>query len=186
VLIAQTLRPQEASLVSPPQVREVVERHGPFVCRSLRHLGVREDDLDDTMQDVFLVVHRRLEDYEERGRTRAWLYSICRRVVVSQRRKLARWQDKKNAANPPEPSIEPTQLAHVENREALELGYQLLDQLTKEERQIFLLYEVEDMPMIEIAQALGCRLQTAYSRLYKARTRILAAAERAVIERTED
>jgi RNA polymerase sigma-70 factor, ECF subfamily len=166
-------------------VREVVERHGTFVCRSLRHLGVREVDLDDMMQDVFLVVHRRFDDYEERGRTRAWLYSICRRVVVSQRRKLARWQDRTNVA-PAEPAVAPTQFEHVDNREALSLGYRLLEQLPPQERQIFLLYEVDDLPMAEIAAALGVRLQTAYSRLYKARARIVAAAERLTAERPED
>jgi RNA polymerase sigma-70 factor (ECF subfamily) len=149
----------------------VVEQYGTFVCRSLRHLGVREVDLDDTMQDVFLVVHRRLDDYEDRGRTRAWLYSICRRVVVSHRRKSARWHDLPNAP-PAELAVAPTQFEHVENREALVWGIRLLDQLAPQERQIFLLYEVEGLTMAEIAERLGCRLQTAYSRLYKARARI--------------
>jgi len=71
-------------------LRDVFETHAPFVCRSLRQLGVSETDLDDVLQEVFVVVHRRLPDYRESGRARAWLYSICRRLSQAQRRKTRR------------------------------------------------------------------------------------------------
>ncbi|MDD9947089.1 MAG: sigma-70 family RNA polymerase sigma factor [Myxococcales bacterium] len=156
----------------PLRLGEVFREHGPFVCRSLRYLGVKEPDLDDMLQEVFVVVCRRLGDYEEKGRTRAWLYSICTRVVRSHRRKLGR---RREAALVTEEPVAPVQLNQVEDAEALALGRELLERLPKAQREVFMLYEVEDMPMSEIAQALGCPLQTAYSRLYKARRRILAA-----------
>lgn len=159
----------------PLRLGEVFREHGPFVCRSLRYLGVREADLDDMLQEVFVVVCRRLSDYEEKGRTRAWLYSICTRVVRSQRRKVGR---RREAPLVVDESVAPQQLEQLEDREALALGWQLLEQLPSAQREVFVLYEVEDMPMSEIAQALGCPLQTAYSRLYKARARILSELER--------
>ena len=85
-----TRGPHGSATHLPPQLREVYEEHGPFVIRSLRYLGVREADLDDTLQEVFLVVYQRLNDYEEKGRARAWLYSICTRVAHAQRRKFGR------------------------------------------------------------------------------------------------
>jgi RNA polymerase sigma-70 factor, ECF subfamily len=68
----------------------VFEQHGAFACRILRSLGVHEADLDDMLQEVFLVVCRRQSDYEEQGRARSWMYSICRRVATAQHRGYVR------------------------------------------------------------------------------------------------
>lgn len=174
-IVSETRRPREPTADLPSRLREVFDEHGPFVCRSLRYLGVPEADLDDLLQEVFMVVCKRMSDYEETGRTRAWLYSICTRVVHAQRRKVRR---RRESGPPPEQAASASQLTQVQDREALELGWRLLQQLPEQQREVFVLYEVEDMPMSEIAQALHCPLQTAYSRLYKARERIMAEVER--------
>lgn len=163
---------------APPRLREVFEEHGGFVSRSLRRLGVPDADLDDLVQEVFLVVYQRLNDYEEKGRARAWLYSICTRVTRAQQRKVGRRRERVALEYAEEPTA-PTQLAKLEDRQALALGYSFLSKLPPEQREVFLLYEVEDLPMAEIALALACPLQTAYSRLHKARERILAEVQRA-------
>jgi RNA polymerase sigma-70 factor (ECF subfamily) len=160
------------------RLRDVFEAHGGFVCRSLRRLGVPEADLDDMLQEVFMVAYQRLSDYEERGRARAWLYSICTRVALAQRRKLSRRRESLTP-EPPDFQTAATQHQHVEHGEALALGQRLLALLPPDQREVFVLYEVEDMPMAAIAEALGCPLQTAYSRLHKARERIFAAVTRA-------
>jgi len=173
--VTGTRGPHELAADLPSRLRELFDEHGAFVCRSLRYLGAPEADLDDLLQEVFLVVHQRLSDYEEKGRVRSWLYSICTRVAHAQRRKLGRRRESALVADDAAP---PTQLDGVENREALELGWRLVQQLPQQQREVFVLYEVEDMPMSEIAQALNCPLQTAYSRLYQARARILAEVQR--------
>ena len=160
----------------PPRLRDLFDQHAAFVCRSLRHLGVVESDLDDMLQEVFLVVHQRLPDYQERDRARSWLYSICARVALAQRRKRSRRRESMGEELPISP-VEPGQLQSVEDREALTLGHRLLALLPQEQREVFMLYEVEEMPMREIAEAVGCPLQTAYSRLYKARERIVVEME---------
>jgi RNA polymerase sigma-70 factor, ECF subfamily len=164
------------------QAPDIFAQHGAFVRRTLRYLGVGESDLDDLMQEVFLVVHRRLDHFEEKGRTRAWLYSICLRVTFSQRRKRACWHKKTRISALRAESTEPSQHEHVEHNEALMRGVQLLNQLAPHQRQIFVLYEVHDLSMSEIAETLGCKLQTAYSRLHRARSQISAAAERIAAE----
>lgn len=148
------------------------DEYGPFAARVLRSLGVHDTDLDDVLQEVFLVVARRGGDYEEHGRARAWMYSICRRLALAQHRRRVRDREF-IAAQFAEATTAPTQLDELSDREALELGWLLVNQLPPKQRQVFLLYEVEDMSMPEIARLLGCPLQTAYSRLHKARTRIV-------------
>jgi RNA polymerase sigma-70 factor (ECF subfamily) len=174
--------PVASGALLPAQLRRAFEQHGDFACRILRSLGVQERDLDDALQDVFLVVARRQQDYEEHGRARAWMYSICKRVAIAQRRRYRRARETSEARSV-EASIAPTQLKNIQDREALELGRRLLEQLPPKQREIFLLYEVEDMAMAEIARLVGCPLQTAYSRLHQARTRIVAVVERTAAER---
>jgi len=129
------------------------------------------------LQEVFLVVYQRLGDYEERSRARSWLYSICVRVASGQRRKVNRRRENVTMELPEQRSA-PAQLQDVEDREALLLGHRLLALLPDEQREVFVLYEVEEMPMTEIAAALGCPLYTAYSRLRTARLKLLAEVAR--------
>jgi RNA polymerase sigma-70 factor, ECF subfamily len=175
--VIATRQGYELTKEQPMQLRELFEAHATFVCRSLRRLGIPEADLDDMLQEVFLVVCQRLTEYVERGLARPWLYSICRRIALAQRRKLYRRREDVSA-EPVEAYTAASQLQSVEDREALRLGQHLLSLLPGEQREVFVLYEVEDMTMQEISEALGCPLQTAYSRLYKARQRVLSAVER--------
>lgn len=158
-------------------LREFFAEHAPFVCRSLRRLGVPETDMDDMLQEVFMVVHQKLPKYQEVGRSRSWLYSICRRLAQSQRRKRLRRRESLMPA-PPEGHTTGGQEECVQNRQALALGEELLARLPTEQREVFVLYEVEELGMAEIAEAVGCPLQTAYSRLHAARARVLAEVAR--------
>ena len=178
MLATDTIVQPNPALELSPRIKDIFALHGAFVRRTLRYLGVNDADLDDLVQEVFLVVHRRFDRFQEKGRTRAWLYSICVRVTYSQRRKHARWQKKTRIAALRAESMEPSQHEQVEHNEALSRGVELLNELAPHQRQIFVLYEVHDLPMSEIAQTLGCNIQTAYSRLHRARTQISAAAER--------
>lgn len=182
--VAEAKRQHASSPEAPVRLRSLFDEHGAFVCRSLRVLGVPEADLDDALQEVFLVVFQRMHDYEERGRARAWLYSICTRVVRSHRRKLRRRREEVTFEVPDAPAA-PTQLDRIAEQQALALGQQLLARLPQEQRDVFWLYEVEDVPMTEIARALDCPLQTAYSRLHKARERVVAAARQLDTEDSE-
>ena len=64
--------------------------HARFVWLSLQRLGIHPSDLDDIAQDVFMIVHRRLDTFDRRARISTWLFGICMRVAANYRRRR-RW-----------------------------------------------------------------------------------------------
>jgi RNA polymerase sigma-70 factor, ECF subfamily len=159
-------------------LREVFDAHAAFVFRVLRRLGVPEGDLDDAAQDVFVVVHRNLSQYDHRCALRSWLFGIAYRVAASHRRKVRRRREEVRADVPVE-AIQASQHDRVLLAEAHRLLLDALDELEPERRAVFVLYELEQMTMPEVAQAVGCPLKTAYSRLYAARDSVRAHVLRA-------
>jgi len=160
-----------------PSVRSVVRLYAPFVGRSLRYLGIGESDVEDAAQEVFVVVLRRLDDFEGRSSLQTWLYGICVRIALAYRRKVSRRKEHV-VDEPPAPSIPPPQPAKLEQEEARARLQRILEGLDEAKRSVFVLYEIERMPMKEVAEALGCPLQTAYSRHQAARKHVLGAFER--------
>src|SRR5687767_2802019 len=69
---------------------QVYDEHVDFVWRSARRLGVPGTFADDVVQQTFLVVHRRLHDFEHRSSVKTWLFSILLRVVQDHRRSMRR------------------------------------------------------------------------------------------------
>jgi RNA polymerase sigma-70 factor (ECF subfamily) len=160
-----------------PSVRSIVRLYAPFVGRSLRYLGIGDSDVEDAAQEVFVVVHRRRDDFEGRSSLQTWLYGICVRIAMAHRRKTSRRKEQV-VDEPPTPSIPPPQPADIERREARERLQRILDGLDEAKRNVFVLYEIEHLPMKDVAEALGCPLQTAYSRHQAARKHVLSAFDR--------
>jgi RNA polymerase sigma-70 factor (ECF subfamily) len=153
----------------PLDLAAVFDAHATFVGRTLRCLGVHDREVPDAMQEVFLVVHRRLPELRKPSALRSWLYAICLRKAMALRRKAARRREE-SMAEPPEPRGErSTPHDDLEKARALAAALEMLDGLDDDKRAVFVLYEVEQLPMSEVADAVGCPLQTAYSRLYAAR-----------------
>ena len=176
-----------ASLVSGPSaaqpndLRGIFDAYAPFVWRTLRHLGVSDSDLDDVCQDVFVAVHKRLASFEGRSSLRTWIYGICLRVA-SDRRRLAHVRRELPVAEVSQEAMAPTQFDDYARSEARELLASLLEVLDADKRAVFVLYEIEELSMKEVAEVVGCPLQTAYSRLHAARKLILEAAARARVK----
>jgi len=147
------------------------------VWRALRHLGVAEADVEDASQDVFVVVHRRLADFRGDSSIKTWVYGICVRVAADYRRR-ARVVREVPAAEPPAVAQPPEQDEQFARRQSVQQLARILDQLDDEKRAVFVLYEVEELTMIEVAKALECPLQTAYSRLHAARRYVLDEARK--------
>jgi RNA polymerase sigma-70 factor, ECF subfamily len=143
--------------------RQIFEQHAAAVGRTLRYLGVAEADLTDAAQEVFLVVNRRYGEFEGRSSLSTWIREICVRVALAQRRRHRRRREDV-VSEPPEPSVDADQHALVERREQRALLTRLLDTLDDGQRDLIVLHEIEKLPMREVAAALGCPLQTAYSR----------------------
>ncbi len=150
------------------EFRAIFHAHAPFVWRVLRRLGVAESDVEDVAQETFLVVHRRLADFEGRSQLRTWIYGICIRVASDHRRR-AHVRREQATDRPPERVGSAPQPKELEQRQARALLDAALARLDDDKRAVFVLFEIEEVPMKEVAEALGCPLQTAYSRLHAAR-----------------
>ena len=150
--------------------------HFAFVWRSLRRLGIAEEDAADAAQDVFIIVHRKLPEFAGRSRLTTWLYGICFRVASERRRAVPRPQiGEQEAAAFVSRQADPGALA--ERHQGLALLERVLDRLPDEQRAVFCLFELEGMTGDEIAEALEIPLGTAYSRLRLARVAFAAAVE---------
>jgi len=147
---------------------DVVRQHGDYVWRVVRYLGVPEDDIPDVCQEVFLVVLRRIDSVQNERQIKSWLYGICLRVVSNHRRSLRRRREVL-ADVPPERTASPTQHRHVERTETRAILLRLLDRLEESKRSVFVMHEIEQLPMPAIADLLGIPVGTGYSRLRAAR-----------------
>jgi RNA polymerase sigma-70 factor (ECF subfamily) len=156
----------------------LVVAHAARVWRSLRYLGVRDAELADASQEVFLIVHRRLHEFRGDAKLETWLYAICLGVSRNLRRKQQRRRESDLEAVPS--WFDPPQEAEIDQqRLRAELRW-ALEQITAEQREVFVLYELEELPMSAIAKAVGCPLFTAYSRLRLARKALARLLERAL------
>ncbi|MEY4544506.1 MAG: hypothetical protein RL685_701 [Pseudomonadota bacterium] len=149
----------------------IFSEHAPFVLRVLRHLGVPGSDVQDQAQEVFVGVHRGLAGFDGRSSLRTWIYGICVRVASNHRRK-AYVRRERAVAEPPE-AIDPVAQQAMEHGQRWPALQRLLDTLDADKREVFVLYELEELSMREVAEACGCPLQTAYSRLHAARRLLL-------------
>jgi RNA polymerase sigma-70 factor (ECF subfamily) len=168
-----------------PEVRElpvfadVFRAHAPFTWRCLRRLGVAASDAEDVCQEVFVVVHKKLGEYDGRSSLRAWIYGIAVRKASDYRRlarvrheKLVEAPGEERATNAPGPE------RSLEHRRDLELLDRALGELDDDKRNAFVLHEIEGLTLAEVAAAVSCPLQTLYSRLNAARRHVEAALDR--------
>jgi RNA polymerase sigma-70 factor (ECF subfamily) len=162
-------RPATAAEGGAIDVEAAYRDHAAFVWRLLRGMGVREADVPDVVQEVFLTAHRRAADTVIHSSLRAWLYGICIRLAANYRRRRHHGAERLCFPVP-----EPRQTRSDRVGAKLDL-LRALDTLDENQRAVFLLYEVEGLSMPEVAAALACPLTTAYSRLYAGRRRVRAA-----------
>jgi RNA polymerase sigma-70 factor (ECF subfamily) len=163
--------------IARPTFDEVYEEHFDFVFRSARRLGVPAANIDDAVQDVFLVVYRRLGDFEGRASMRTWLFGIAMRVAQDHRRRAKRkathgplGEDVVDAAPGPETT--------AAGLEAVQIFHQLLERLDEDRRAVFVLADIEGMTAPEVAQELGIAVRTVYTRLEAARRMFEEVVER--------
>ncbi|MFI5306115.1 MAG: RNA polymerase sigma factor [Polyangiales bacterium] len=163
-------RPQPTT--SALDVGRVFREHAALVERALRRFGVAERDVHDARQEVFLVVYRKLGEFENRALLSTWLYRIAWNVASELRRKACNRHER---LEPPSPeSLQHDPLAMLEQRDELAAVMRALEGLDADKREVFMLYELLDLSMQEVAARVGCPLKTAFSRLYAARRLVLA------------
>jgi RNA polymerase sigma-70 factor, ECF subfamily len=148
--------------------RRLFEEQVEFVWRVLRRYGVPDRDVDDVCQEVFLIVHRKLGEFEGRSSIRTWIYGIAARTAIAARRKAhARRELLEPMAT--EQSVEPTQHEQTDQRRELSQVEAVLATMDIEKREAFVLYELEGLSVAEVALAIGVPENTALYRLHRAR-----------------
>ncbi|HTQ02422.1 MAG TPA: RNA polymerase sigma factor [Polyangiaceae bacterium] len=156
-----------------PSLEALYDEHFAFVWRSLRGLGVAQSQLDDATQEVFVVVHRRGEEFERRSSVRTWLFAIAFRVAANFRRGA-----KRRAADPLSSELEseqPTPEQGAERAEMVHFVERVLDGLEDGQRAAFTACILEGMSAPEAADALGLNVNTLYSRLRAVRAKFASA-----------
>lgn len=159
-----------------PPFREIYREHFGFVFRTLRALGVPGASLDDAVQEVFVVVHRRLGDFEGRSTLRTWLFSITHKVALNARRRERR----KGGLSPldvdtPDPRRSPEE--QTEAARSWRFVHGFLENLDEGKRAVFVLCLLEEATAVEAADALGIPVNTVYSRLHALRRSFRAALQ---------
>jgi RNA polymerase sigma-70 factor (ECF subfamily) len=168
---AESPRVKGATAPRPPaSFEEVYAEHFDFVFRTMRRLGVPLELVDDAVQEVFLVVHRRLGEFEGRAALTTWLYRIVVRVAQHARRSALR----KGIADPEDPDTLPIAEAdgpyeQATRAEGVRILQRVLGELDDDKRVVFVLAEYEELSVRDIAATLGENVNTVASRLRAAR-----------------
>lgn len=158
-----------------PDLAQIYREQHRFVWRIVRGLSVPVDAVDDAVQEVFVVLHRRRDELDFSGPIRALLYGVARRVA-----KRARERSTRRATLQLVPSIDPR--PDPERRALMEEKARVvsaaLDAMDEDKRMTFVLADVEGLTIPEVAQCMEVNLNTAYARQRAARQLVRAAIAR--------
>ena len=175
------VRAEEEASVRAPAFETVYDEHVDFVWRSARRLGIDEASVDDVVQHVFMIVHRRLATFEARSSIKTWLFGILVHAAAEHRRSLRRKSPHDAGGDAALESLADPRVAAdperaLERAEASRVIDQLLESLDQEKRIVFVMAELEDMTAVEIGDVTGLDPKAVYSRLRAARTDFERAA----------
>ncbi len=163
------------ALPARPEFAALYEQTVDVAWRMLARLGVRPDELEDAVQDVFVVAHRRLDSLKPDAKPATWVGGIAVRVAHDYRRRAGRKGAEPldaHAATLEDLRERPDDAAA--RSQAVDLFARLLEELAPEQREVLVLAELERWTAPEIAEATGEKLNTVYSRLRLARERLNA------------
>ncbi len=168
---------QASDVPAPADFRALFDAHVSYVAASLARLGIGHADRDDLVSEVFVRVHRELVRYDRSRPMRPWLFAFAARVA-SEHKRLARHRREILGVETEATSPEPLADRAIESREAQALVMSALDTLDDDKRAVFVLHDLDETPVPEIARALGIPEGTAYTRLRAARADFSAAVRR--------
>jgi RNA polymerase sigma-70 factor, ECF subfamily len=142
--------------------------HVAMVWSGLRRLGVPEYGIEDAVQDVFLVAHRRLADFQGRSSIKTWLYGIVLRVAKDYRRSQARHAQRVERLSEvlaTGPDSAQTPVKEAERREANRALHAILAELDEDHREVLVMVELEDFSVKDAAAVLNLHVRACQRRL---------------------
>ena len=168
-----------------PRFRAVYQEHFDFVWRFAAHRGVPQAALDDVVQEVFLVVHRKLDAFEGRSALRTWIAGITRNAIRGYLRKRGNQLEGVPLDNDdvyPSDTLGPVEA--LEHKTAGEILDVILSRMSELQREAFILCEIEGLSAVATAEALGINEHTLRTRLHDARKVFNAISARVAAQRT--
>lgn len=167
----------------PVSAEALFRLHAAWVAKYVTRLGFRGQDVEDIVQETFLVAHRHGGFREGPARATTWLAEIALRVGMATRRAKKRAPIADPALVDVAPSGGSDPLSGAISAETLQNVQRALDSLEIERRALFVLFELEDESCDALAAAFGVPIGTIYSRLHTARGEFLAAFRRLTQDR---
>lgn len=154
--------------------------HFDYVWNVVRRLGVPSQHIADVTHDVFVTVFNKLDEYDPSRPPKPWLFAVAFRVTRNQQRLAHNRNERLSAGEEPLDSIDPQPSAEDGVGVAQERAMlrEALDTLDVERRAVLMLHDVDEKPASEIAALCAIPVKTVYSRLYSARSLLLAAVAR--------
>jgi RNA polymerase sigma-70 factor, ECF subfamily len=156
--------------------RGLYDRYAPVVYRFLSAFGVPSEEREDACQEVFVAVYRSLGRFRGEARLSTWIYRIAARHAgrLGRRRRVRGLLSTLLVREPPPPpAADPS-----ERSERLQLLDEMISKLSAKKRLVLVLFEIEGVPIEDVAKIAGCPENTAWSRLHYARAELMAMAKR--------
>jgi RNA polymerase sigma-70 factor (ECF subfamily) len=158
--------------------RLLYDRYAPIVHRFLAAFGVPPDEREDACQEVFVAVYRSLGRFRGEARLSTWIYRIAaRHAARAGRRRRVRQLLSTLLVREPTPPPAPDA---SDRTERLRLLDDMVAKLSPKKRLVLVLFEIEGVPIEEVAKIAGCPENTAWSRLHYARAELTAMAKRRI------
>jgi RNA polymerase sigma-70 factor (ECF subfamily) len=148
--------------------RQIVGANVDFIWRCLRRMGIPSGDVDDAVQQVFLVVASKLESIGQ-GSERAFLFATASRIAANARRSVHRRDEAHHQMMQAERVDAPSQEELTDQLRARALMDRVLSEMPGELREVFVLFELEELSVSEVAELLSIPIGTVGSRLRRAR-----------------
>jgi RNA polymerase sigma-70 factor (ECF subfamily) len=162
------LKSAPPALTESSSLDQLYRQYFDLTWRSLQHLGVPKEAIEDAVQDVWLAVHRQLPSFEGRSSARTWLFGIAINTARNYHRHLRRHPPDAPLGNDVPTSIPGPETLHAGN-EALALVQRFIDALDEPQRILFVAHLLEDLPAAESAEILGVDVTTVYERVRRLR-----------------
>ena len=175
---AETTAVRSEPTAPVPSFQQLCETYLAFVWRCARAFGSASNEIDDVVQDVFLVVQRRHAELTDAAVARSWIYGITRRMVSTHRRRRRRHDSEAPLDVDDLGSTDQSPLAAAEQQGQVRVLSALLEKLDERKREVFVLSEILEMSGREISETIGVPMNTVYSRLRAAREEFEASVQR--------
>ena len=163
--------------------RDLYDEFLPYVRRHIRRLLGPRPEVDDVVQDVFVEVYESIESFDFDSKFRTWLYRVTRNVGISHLRGSRKTVD---LADIQPLRSEARVFSKLEARDQCRAMYAVLDQVSAENREAFLLHEVEEMKLREIAEMTDTSINTIASRVRRTREKLRTFLEATLSEETDE